>query len=186
MPSQRLLLAILPARLTGLVAALLLLGGCGRQEGGAPTGGNAARTGALATITPGDSISRADSASPERAVAWIQDYYSAINELRYRDAYAHWERGGMASGKSFDEFRKGFEGTERAEVTVIGAAGRIEGAAGSRYIEVPVRIAARTRSGDRQEYWGVYTLRLSVVDGATPEQRSWHIYSAAVHPLMRR
>ena len=156
-----------------MITALLLLAGCGRQES------------APATTTPSDSISMADSASAARAVAWIQDYYKAINEHRYRDAYAHWERGGLASGKGFDEFRKGFEETERVEVTV-GATGRIEGAAGSRYIEVPVQIAAWARGGDRQEYSGLYTLRLSVVDGATPEQRSWHIYSASVRPLMRR
>ena len=124
----------------------------------------------------------ADSMSATGAVAWIQDYYRAINGRRYRDAYAHWVGGGQASGKTFEEFRKGFEETERVQVTV-GTPGRVEGAAGSRYVEVPVRIAARTRAGARQNYSGSYTLRLSVVDGATPEQRSWHIYSAAVRPL---
>jgi len=71
--------------------------------------------------------------------------------------------------KRFDEFRKGFEETERVEVTV-GTPGPIGAAAGSR-VEVPVRIAARTRAGARQRFSGSYTLRLSVVDGATPEQR---------------
>ncbi|HEV8694791.1 MAG TPA: hypothetical protein VGQ93_11515 [Lysobacter sp.] len=124
----------------------------------------------------------ADSMSATGAVAWIQDYYRAINERRYRNAYAHWERGGLASGKNFDEFRKGYVGTERVEI-IVGTPGRVEGAAGSRYVEVPVRIAARTRDGARQNFSGSYTLRLSVVDGATPEQRSWHIYCAAVRPL---
>jgi len=144
-----------------LCATLIALSGCGEQAGDR------------------NSISTADSTSGTRAVAWIQDYYRAINEHRYRDAYSHWERGGLASGKSFDEFRNGYAGTGRVEITV-GAPGRVEGAAGSRYVEVPVRIAARTRAGERQNYSGSYTLRLSVVDGATPEQRSWHIYSAAV------
>jgi len=140
---------------------LFALSGCGEQAGDR------------------NSISTADSTSGTRAVAWIEDYYRAINEHRYRDAYSHWERGGLASGKSFDEFRNGYAGTGRVEITV-GAPGRVEGAAGSRYVEVPVRIVARTRAGARQCYSGSYTLRLSVVDGATPEQRSWHIYSAAV------
>src|SRR6266576_6480478 len=104
--------------------------------------------------------STADSTSETRAAAWIQDYYRAINEHRYRDAYSHWERGGLASGKSFDEFRKGYAGTERVEITV-GTPGRVEGAAGSRYVEVPVRIAARGRDGGGQDYAGTYTLRLS-------------------------
>jgi len=147
-----------------LSAILFALSGCGEQARNR------------------DSIPTADSASETRAVAWIEDYYRAINEHRYRDAYSHWERGGLASGKSFDEFRKGYAGTERVEIT-MGTPGRVEGAAGSRYVEVPVRIAARTRAGARQSYSGSYTLRLSVVDGATPEQRSWHIYSAAMRPV---
>jgi len=129
-------------------------------------------------------ISAADSTSPTSAVAWIRGYYKAIDEHRYRDAYAHWEQGGRASGKSFDEFREGFGETERVEVTV-GTPGPIGAAAGSRYIEVPVRIAARTRAGAQQKFSGSYTLRLSLVDGATPEQRSWHIYSAAVRSVNR-
>ena len=153
-----------PLLLACLTAVVLVLAGCGHHEGSR------------------DSIATADSTSPTSAVAWIQDYYKAINEHRYRDAYAHWEQGGLASGKSFAEFRKGFEETERVEVTV-GAPGPIGAAAGSRYVEVPVRIAARTRDGTRQDYSGSYTLRLSVVDGATPEQRSWHINSAAVHSV---
>jgi hypothetical protein len=149
------MIAVLRSPMLACLAAVLpMLAGCGNQD---PT-------------------------SPARAVAWIRDYYKAINEHRYRDAYAHWERGGLASGKRFDEFRSGFAETERVEVTV-GAPGRVEGAAGSRYVEVPVRIAARTREGARQNYSGSYTLRLSVVDGATPEQRSWHIYSAVVRSM---
>jgi len=123
-----------------------------------------------------------DSTSATVAVAWIQDYYKAINDRRFSDAYAHWVGGGQASGKSFNEFRKGFEETERVGV-IVGTPGPIGAAAGSRYIEVPVRIEARTRAGARQSFSGSYTLRLSVVEGATPEQRSWHIYSAAVRPV---
>jgi hypothetical protein len=149
-------------------ALLLILAGCGHQEGN--------------RVPDGSRTSPADSTSATRAVAWVQDYYKAINEHRYREAYAHWVGEGQASGKSFDEFRKGFEETERVEVTV-GTPGPIGAAAGSRYVEVPVRITARTSAGGQQRFSGSYTLRLSVVDGATPDQRSWHIYSAAVRPV---
>ena len=141
--------------------------------------------GTTSTSTPvpvPNPTSATDTTSATRAVEWIQDYYEAINAHRYSDAYAHWAGGGQASGKSVDEFRKGFEQTDHVEVTV-GTPGPIGAAAGSRYVEVPVRIAARTRAGVRQSFSGSYTLRLSIVDGATPEQRSWHIYSAAVRPL---
>lgn len=151
------------------LAAVILLAGCDHQDkGGSPE----------VSPTP-TSVAAADSTSPALAVSWIQDYYRAINEGRYHEAYTHWEQGGRASGKSFDEFRKGFMETRSVEVTV-GAPGPIGAAAGSRYIEVPVRIAALARDGARQNYSGSYTLRLSVVDGATAEQRSWHLYSAAV------
>ena len=146
-----------------LITVLLLVAGCGHEEGRG------------AAPTP-----MVDSTSATVAVAWIQDYYKAINDRRFSDAYAHWVGGGQASGKSFDEFRKGFEETERVELTV-GTPGPIGAAAGSRYIEVPVRIEAQSRAEPRQSFSGSYTLRLSVVDGATPEQRSWHIYSAAMH-----
>jgi hypothetical protein len=153
-----------------------MLAGCGRQEG------SREGTSASAPIPAPGSIATADSTSPALAVEWIRDYYKAIDEHRYGDAYAHWAGGGQASGKSFDEFRSGFAETEHVEVTV-GTPGPIGAAAGSRYVEVPVRIAARARDGARQNYSGSYTLRLSVVDGAMPEQRSWHIYSAAVRLL---
>lgn len=155
---------------SGVAMVLLVLAGCGRGQGNrAPEGGT----------TPSAPVAAADSTSPARAAAWIQDYYKAIDEHRYRDAYAHWEQGGQASGKSFDEFQRGFEETGHVEVTV-GTPGSIGAAAGSRYVEVPVRIVARTRNGEPQSFSGSYTLRLSVVDGATPEQRTWHIYFAAI------
>jgi hypothetical protein len=160
------------------LGAMILLAGCGHPDRGGPPEDSATR----ADIPAPPDISAADSTSPARAVSWIQDYYRAINERRFRDAYQHWERGGLASGKSFDEFQKGFAATERVEITV-GAPGPVEGAAGSRYVEVPVGIAARTRDGARQNYSGSYTLRLSVVDGATPEQRAWHINSAKVRSV---
>jgi len=54
----------------------------------------------------------------------------------------------------------------------------IEGAAGSQYATVPVTIGATLRDGRRQRFEGTYTLRRSVVDGATAEQRRWRIVKA--------
>jgi hypothetical protein len=45
---------------------------------------------------------------------------------------------------------------------------------------VPVVIYAVTNRGDEQRFDGRYVLRRSVVDGASAEQRRWHIYSADV------
>jgi len=115
-------------------------------------------------------------------VAWIQDYYHDINQHRYRDAYAHWEQNGQASNKAFAQFEKGFDQTVRVEVTVS-EPGSVGAAAGSRYVEVPVRILAHKRDGSQETFVGTYTLRLSVVDGATPVQRTWHIYSANIRKM---
>jgi hypothetical protein len=60
---------------------------------------------------------------------------------------------------------------------------RVEGAAGSRFVEVPVGVEATTRDGKVRRYVGAYTMQRSVVDGATPEQRAWRIASADLREL---
>jgi len=55
---------------------------------------------------------------------------------------------------------------------------RMEGAAGSQFATVPVVIDAVLRNGQAQHFEGTYTLRRALVEGATPEQRRWHIYAA--------
>ena len=118
--------------------------------------------------------------SADSAVAIITEYYSAINQQRYGDAYTLWSDSGRASGKSLSEFKHGFTDTRHVDVQT-GSPGRIEPAAGSRYITVPVTITATTTSGAAQRFTGTYNLRRSVVDGATADQRAWRIYSAEIH-----
>ncbi len=131
------------------------------------------------TTTPPPAVS--DSAAIQSDVSSAMDvvraYYRAIDERRYADAYRLWGSNGAASRQTFDAFRAGFSETEAVEVT-FGTPGPIEGAAGSRYVDLPVQISARLRSGATQEFTGTYTLRRAVVDGATPEQRAWHFDSA--------
>jgi hypothetical protein len=45
-------------------------------------------------------------------------------------------------------------------------------------VDVPVHLVATTVKGARETFSGTITLRRSVVDGATPKQRTWQIYSA--------
>jgi hypothetical protein len=56
----------------------------------------------------------------------------------------------------------------------------VEGAAGSRYVEIPVEITATLTDGTVQHFTGTFTLRRSVVPGATADQLAWSIYSAEV------
>ncbi|HEY4366195.1 MAG TPA: hypothetical protein VGN07_03105 [Steroidobacteraceae bacterium] len=113
------------------------------------------------------------------AVDVINDYYAAINERDYRRAFEHWGQDGVASGKSFEEFVAGFRDTKHVEV-VPGTAGRIDPAAGSRYVTIPVAVTAVTVDDQEQRYEGTYDLRQTVVDGATDAQRRWHFFSAAL------
>lgn len=109
--------------------------------------------------------------------AVIRRYYEAVNAGDYQAAYALWGDSGRSSGQSFEEFAAGYSDTESVQVE-IGEPGRVEAAAGSRYIRIPVVLRARLKSGEEQRFEGTYTLRRAVVDGATEAQRRWHIDSA--------
>ena len=160
-----------------LVFALaVLVLACGCQRSGTPV----SQPGPAPTLTPVDSAMRAQNPTDD-AVNVVRVYYRAINEGRYGDAYQLWASDGAASGKSLEVFRNGFASTASVDV-VLGTPGSIEGAAGSRYVEIPVRITAVAADGGRQAFIGTYTLRRSVVDGATPEQRAWRIHSAKIRP----
>lgn len=118
-----------------------------------------------------------DSTSAEAAAAVIREYYAAIDARDYPRAYRLWSSDGAASGRTYEKFANGFAHTARVEAR-IGEPGRIDAAAGSRYIEVPVRLHAVTDRGEDQRFIGRFTLRRSEVDGATAEQRRWRIASA--------
>jgi hypothetical protein len=120
--------------------------------------------------------------TPEDAVAVVRDYYAAINGGNFARAYALWSDGGRASGQSPQQFADGFADTTGVSVEIM-APGRVDAAAGSRYIEVPVALTANQRDGSQRKYVGAYVLRRAVVDGATPEQRAWRITSADIREV---
>lgn len=156
---------------------LVLCAACGEDDVGASSAGDV--TDSLRTRP--NPIVEPETGSPDAAVAVIHDYYEAIGEHDYERAYGHWSGEGEASGQTFDAFRTGF--AETATVAVeTGPPGRLEPAAGSRYITVPVSVRASTTDGEEQCFRGTYTLRRSEVDGATDEQRRWHIASADLAP----
>ena len=110
----------------------------------------------------------------------MRAYYGAINAADYAGAHALWATG--ASGQTLDQFAGGFADTASVVVDV-GAPGRIEGAAGSRYIEVRVAVEARQRDGGVRRFVGAYTLRHAVVDGASEAQRQWRIAAADIREV---
>jgi hypothetical protein len=119
----------------------------------------------------------ADSTDPAQV---IRLYYDAINRRDFRRAFLLWGDSGRASGKTLEQFEAGFAATDSSRVT-IGDAGRVEGAAGSRYVEIPVTIRAWQHNGATRQFTGSYVVRRAVVDGATDAQRQWHLNSADIH-----
>ena len=116
------------------------------------------------------------------AVKAIQQYYAALQARDYATAYATWGDGGRASKQTPEQFAAGFADDTQI-VATLDAPARMEGAAGTRYIEVPVAVEITTRDGKVRRYVGAYTLQRSVVDGATDAQRAWHIASADLREL---
>jgi hypothetical protein len=141
----------------------------------APGTNTAAATPASAVPTPGTTPTAADvpasDKTPQAAVNVVQRYYAFIEARAYGEARRLWDRGGDASGKS----KAGFA-AYRDYHGEVGAPGRIEGAAGSSFIEVPVRISGLRADGTAFRQSATVTLRrVNDVPGSTAEQRRWHI-----------
>jgi hypothetical protein len=109
----------------------------------------------------------------------VQTYVALLEQGRVREALKLWDdRADAPSAASFDRY-KAFHAN-------VGGPGRIEGAAGSRYVTVPVRFTGTLRSGRALIEDGTVTLRRSDVDGASVKQTRWRIYSVDVKPAPRR
>lgn len=128
-------------------------------------------------------------AAPPRVVdsigdpqAIVRDYYAAIRAHDFMRAYRMWQASGQTGGRSYAQFEAGFDSTETVDARV-GAAGRVEGAAGSRFVTVPVEISARLRNGTAQRFTGTYTLRRVEVPGASAAQRHWHLYASNIRQV---
>jgi hypothetical protein len=111
--------------------------------------------------------------SAQGAANVVQTYFALVEAHRYGDASRLRSDGlGAAAFAPYAEYH--------AEV---GAPGEVEGAAGSSYVEVPVTIYGRRRDGEAFRERGTMVLRrVNDVDGATAEQRRWHIERSDVEP----
>ena len=120
----------------------------------------------------------------EAAADVVRAYYRAIAARDYARAFAMWGSSGPPE-QTQEAFAAGFADTATVDVK-IGTLSRIEGAAGSRYITVPVTITATTRDGTKQRFEGTYTLRRAMVEGAPAADRRWHLYKAEIRGMTRR
>ncbi|WP_338545974.1 hypothetical protein V6W80_04660 [Pseudomonas benzopyrenica] len=115
--------------------------------------------------------------SAEAAAAVVRRYYGALDARDYGTAWQLWGSDGQP-GNSYEKFRQGYARTRSVQVT-LGQPGPVEGAAGSSYVSIPVTVKARLADGTRQTFSGRYQLRrVNDVDGASAEQRHWHLDSA--------
>ncbi|MEA3063591.1 MAG: hypothetical protein QOJ27_19 [Sphingomonadales bacterium] len=113
--------------------------------------------------------------SAQGAANIVQTYYALLEEGRPAEARRLWSGAGEASGMSEAAFAASFGryGEYRAR---IGAPGAIEGAAGSLYVEVPVELYGRLKSGELFRRKATVTLRrINDVPGSSAEDRRWHI-----------
>jgi hypothetical protein len=120
--------------------------------------------------------------SAQGAANVLETYFALIEDKKYGQAFALWSDGGKASGLSEQAFADSF--AKYAEYHVqIGGPGAIEGAAGSLYVQVPVVIYGRLKSGEPVHMNGPMTLRrVNDVPGSSAEQRRWHIASSGLKP----
>jgi hypothetical protein len=120
--------------------------------------------------------------SAQGAANVVQSYYALLEQGRHEEAWRLWSDGGRASGMTAGQFAASF--ARYAEYHAqIGAPGEIEGAAGSLYVEVPVQVYGRLRSGEPFRMLGPVRLRrCNDVPGCTEDQRKWRIADSGVRP----
>lgn len=123
-----------------------------------------------------------DPKSAQGAAQVLQHYAALLEQGQLASARRLWSDSGRASGLSEREFAESLG--KYAEVHAeIGAPGAMEGAAGSAYVDIPVRFYGRLGSGAPFSSAGSATLRrVNDVPGSTEEQRRWRIYRIEVQP----
>jgi hypothetical protein len=132
---------------------------------------------------PQPTATQAPDQGRETASRLVRAYYDRIARGDYAGARAMWDDGGAASGLTAEQFAERFGRYTDMQVEV-GMAGRIDGGAGQRYVEVPVRVSGRAKDGgDAIDRQGVVTLhRTGDIEGATPQQQQWRIAAAEILP----
>lgn len=123
--------------------------------------------------------------SPEGAAQVLQSYFASLEAKDYAAAWKLWSDGGKASGQDEKTFADSFANVAEYHAE-IGAPGAPEGAAGSIYVEVPIRVYGKTAGGrDFSERGAAALRRVNDVPGATAEQMQWRIYNMGVAPPAR-
>ena len=110
-----------------------------------------------------------DRSSPESV---ISSYYNAISRAEYARAYSYF---GADFAPGYDRWAEGYADTSQVEVS-FGRPAQ-EGAAGSIYWTLPVRLDVTTVDARDSYFTGCYTLRLSQPANQSPPFQPLHIVS---------
>ena len=162
--------------------ALLAVVGCAPDEpvpseSPAPLSKRAAAPGPLPA---GGDSSALDPSDPRAAVDVVLTYYGDLARRDFRAAAQAWGPSGPPD-QTYDQFVAGF--AEIREVrAVVDEPSAPEGAAGSVYVTVPVRVATLRTDSSVWGTTGGYTLRrVNAMPGAEPWSLRWHLVSAELH-----
>jgi hypothetical protein len=119
-----------------------------------------------------------DPKSAQGAGQVLQQFGGLLEQRRFGEAYRLWSDGGRTSGLTEAQFLAAYD--KYAEIhSEVGAPGKMEGAAGSAYVNIPFRLYGKLKSGEPFNLVGPVTLRrVNDVPGSTEEQRRWHIFKS--------
>ena len=123
-----------------------------------------------------------DPESVEGAGQVLQRFGALLEQGKFAAARQSWSDGGRASGLTEAEFAEAYD--QYAELHAdIGAPGEPEGAAGSIYVEIPLRLYGTLRNGKPFNLVGPVVLRrVNDVPGSSAAQREWHITRSDLKP----
>ena len=108
-----------------------------------------------------------DRSTPE---AVISSYYNAIDRQEYARAYSYF---GQGDAPDYDRWERGYAQT--AHVAVSFGQSAQEGAAGSTYWTLPVKLDVTATGGQHSFFAGCYTLRLAQPTNQSPPFQPLHI-----------
>jgi hypothetical protein len=109
----------------------------------------------------------------------LASYFNGINRQEYQRAYGYWE----SPPNSYDEFVAGFTDTTNVQL-IVQPPTRIEGAAGSLYVEIPAVLIALHRDGSQHTFAGCFVTRKSNLQPPDiSEEDVWHLYQAQVEAV---
>ena len=120
--------------------------------------------------------------SAQGAANVVQTYFALLEAGRHEMARRLWSDG--ATDRNAGDFAALFAQYDDYHAEVF-APGEIEGAAGSLYVEVPVRIYGHRIGGGAFSTRSTITLRrINDVPGSSAEQRRWHIMRSSAEPVL--